>query len=333
MKTLLLAISMTLAALTLTLAPTDVDAKRLGAGKPAGMQRAAPPANAAPHNTPAQNAAPSAAPNTPAAAPAAAVPPKRNWMGPLAGVAAGLGIAALMGHMGLGGALGGAMGSLLTMLLVAGVAFFVIRFVMSRMRGGNANSAGPQLAGAGAPMGGWKPEPAPAPVQMQMPTALPRTAFDAAPAAAAATGFGAAGAAAAAYVPPQTLPGGMAIAEFERLAKLVFIRLQAANDSNNLDDLRKFTTPELFASLRLDLQERGTSAQQTDVVEIHALVVDTAHENNQDIVTVRYHGLIREAANAPAEPFKEVWHLVRPADGSADWAIAGITPEAVNAAA
>ncbi len=329
MKPLLLAISMTLAALTLTLAPTDADAKRLAAGKPAGMQRAAPPANAAPHNTPAQNAAPAAAPNTPAAAPAAAVPPKRNWMGPLAGVAAGLGIAALMSHMGLGGALGGAMGSLLTMLLVAGVAFFVIRFVMSRMRGGNANSAGPQLAGAGAPMGGWQPEPAP----VQMPTALPRTAFDAAPIAAAATGFGAVGGAAAAYVPPQTLPGGMAIAEFERLAKLVFIRLQAANDSNNLDDLRKFTTPELFASLRLDLQERGSSAQQTDVVEIHALVVDTAHENNQDIVTVRYHGLIREATNAPVEPFKELWHLVRPADGSADWAIAGITPEAVTAAA
>ena len=328
MKPLLLAISMTLAALTLTLAPNDADAKRLGAGKPAGMQRAAPPANAAPHNTPAQNAAPAAAPHTPpAAAPVPAVAPKRNWMGPLAGVAAGLGIAALMSHMGMGGALGGAMGSLFTMLLLAGVAFFVIRFVMSRMRGGN--TAGPQFAGAGAPMGNWQPEPAP----VQLPSTLPRTTFDSAPAAAAATGFGAAGAAAAAYVPPQTLPGGMAIAEFERLAKLVFIRLQAANDSSNLDDLRKFTTPELFTSLRLDLQERGSSAQQTDVVEIHALVVDTAHENNQDIVTVRYHGLIREAVNAPAEPFKELWHLVRPTDGSADWAIAGITPEVVTAAA
>ena len=118
----------------------------------------------------------------------------------------------------------------------------------------------------------------------------------------------------------------MATAEFERLAKMVFIRLQAANDSANLDDLRKFTTPELFASLRLDLQDRGSAKQVTDVVQLDAVVVDTVRENQQDIVTVRYQGLIREEANAPAQPFHELWHLVRPADGSADWAIAGITP-------
>jgi len=50
---------------------------------------------------------------------------------------------------------------------------------------------------------------------------------------------------------------------FTRIAKMIFIRLQAANDEANLDDLRKFTTPELFASLRLELQERGNAAQPT----------------------------------------------------------------------
>ena len=97
------------------------------------------------------------------------------------------------------------------------------------------------------------------------------------------------------------LPGGMAAGDFERLAKMVFIRLQAANDAGNLDDLRKFTTPELFASLRLDLQERGAAKQQTDVVQIDAQVVEVAQENGQDIVTVRFHGLVREAADAGAE--------------------------------
>jgi predicted lipid-binding transport protein (Tim44 family) len=114
--------------------------------------------------------------------------------------------------------------------------------------------------------------------------------------------------------------------EFERLAKMVFIRMQAANDAGNVDDLRKFTTPELFASLRLDLQERGNLKQQTDVVQIDAQVVDVAQENGQDIVSVRFHGLVREAADAGAEPFNELWHLVRPATGQGDWAIAGITP-------
>ena len=118
----------------------------------------------------------------------------------------------------------------------------------------------------------------------------------------------------------------MDAADFERLAKMVFIRLQAANDTSNLDDLRKFTTPELFASLRLDLQDRAGAKQQTDVVQIDAKVVECARENGQDIVTVRFTGLIREAAEAGAEPFNELWHLVRAADGHGDWAIAGITP-------
>ena len=312
MKHLLLALSMTVAALALSLAPGGADAKRLAAGKPAGMQRAAP-ANATPQNAPANSATPAAAPTAaPMATPA--TPPKRSWLGPLAGLAAGVGLAALFSHLGMGAG----MGNLVMMLLLAVLAFFAIRFVMSRM-GGNRAGNGPQLAGAsagaGAPSGGgWQPN-APANVPVNAPVVLPRMALDAAPLAAVG----------GATVQP-ALPGGMAAADFERLAKMVFIRLQAANDASNLDDLRKFTTPELFASLRIDLQDRGGAKQQTDVVQIDAQVVDTARENGQDIVTVRFHGLIREAAEAGAEPFNEMWHLVRAADGHGDWAIAGITP-------
>ena len=125
---------------------------------------------------------------------------------------------------------------------------------------------------------------------------------------------------------PPVLPGGMAAADFERLAKMVFVRMQAANDAANLDDLRKFTTPELFASLRTDLLERGNAKQHTDVVQIDAQVIEAVVENGNDIVTVRFYGLIREAVDAGAEHFNEHWHLVRPADGKSEWAIAGITP-------
>jgi len=307
LKHLLLALSMAVAALTLSLAPGDADAKRLGAGKPAGMQRQAPPPSATP-NTPGNAAAPAAAPvNNAAAAGAAATPPKRSWMGPLAGLAAGIGLAALFSHLGMGAGLA----NFVMIALLAVVGFIAVRFLLARFAGGNR--AGPQLAGAGAPAnGGWQPA-------AQQPAPMQRSALDAQPMAAPAAPVATAAA-------PVTLPGGMAAADFERLAKMVFIRMQAANDAGNIDDLRKFTTPELFASLRLDLQERGAAKQQTDVVQIDAQVVETARENGQDIVTVRFHGLIREAAEAGAEPFNELWHLVRPADGQGDWAIAGITP-------
>ena len=120
------------------------------------------------------------------------------------------------------------------------------------------------------------------------------------------------------------LPEGFDAPAFERIAKMIFIRLQAANDSSDLNDLRNFTTPEMFASIRLELQERGASTQQTDVVKIEAEVLDFASESERQVVSVRFHGLIREDKDGVANPFDEVWHMVKPLDGSREWAIAGI---------
>jgi predicted lipid-binding transport protein (Tim44 family) len=124
------------------------------------------------------------------------------------------------------------------------------------------------------------------------------------------------------------VPAGFDKAGFERVAKLIFIRMQAANDAGDLNDLRQFSTPEMFATFRLDLQERGGAAQQTDVVQLEAEVVDVDALPDQQVVSVRFHGLIREAQDSGASRFDEVWHLVRPTDGSREWAIAGIAQNA-----
>ena len=282
----------------------DAEAKRLGGGSTSGLKRQTPPPAApdAPKQTPGQSAA--ATPATGAAAAAAA--PKRSWMGPLAGLAAGLGLAALMSHLGLGAEFG----SILTMLLIALVAVVAIRFLMKRFgRGATAQSPqGMQFAGAGAgfPQGpqarGFGSGSAEPQFTPQQPA---QTAQALQPAAAA-------------------LPPGFDAAGFERIAKMIFIRMQAANDAADLEDLRQFATPEMFAAFRLDLQERGNSKQQTDVVQLDAQVLDVAEEAGRQIVSVRFHGLIREELDAPAAPFDEIWHLVKPTDGSREWAIAGI---------
>ena len=93
-----------------------------------------------------------ATPTTPAAAPTAAAPAgKRSWLGPVAGLAAGLGLAALFSHFGLGEGLA----QVVTLLLLAVVAFVVIRWLMRRLGAGPARSRagadGLQYAGAGAP--------------------------------------------------------------------------------------------------------------------------------------------------------------------------------------
>ena len=100
--------------------------------------------------------------------------------------------------------------------------------------------------------------------------------------------------------------------------------MQAANDSGNLDDLREFTSPEMFAEIKLDIAERKGAPQQTEVVTLNADVLDVAEEPTRYVVSVRFNGEIIEERGAAAAPFDEVWHLSKPRDGSRGWVIAGI---------
>jgi predicted lipid-binding transport protein (Tim44 family) len=301
-------------ALLMGLAAADADAKRLGGGRNSGMNRdmpartapdAAPGKPAAPmqQGTPAQQAAPAAAANPGAAAAAAA--PKRNWMGPLAGLAAGLGLAALMSHLGLGEAFG----SFLLIALLALAAVVVLRMVLGRKQqpAGNSYRAAP---GGGAQVAWPAQNPAPAPLSPVTPAATPLPAEPVA--------------AASAPVAKAFVPAAFDAEAFARTAKMIFIRLQAANDAGDRDDLRAFTTPEMFAELSLDLQERAGAQQHTEVLAIESEVLDVSDEPGRQVVSVRFRGQLREQAGATPVAVDEVWHLVKPADGSRNWAIAGI---------
>lgn len=309
------------AGMTFSLLPLESEAKRLGGARSSGMQRSTAPDKpppAAPAATP-NNPAPAAGATPPVAgAAAAAAAPKRSWMGPIAGLAAGLGIAALFSHLGMGEELA----NFVMLALLVMVAIVVIRMLMRRMGGGAQQ---PPLATAAASAGRASAALPAAPTRfvderpgmqrdalspvigaaLKPPLAVPGVTTDTASAAA-------------------TLPAGFDTEGFERLAKMLFIRMQAANDSADLNDLRNFTTPELFAALRLDLQDRGDATQATDVVKVDAKLIDFAQEDGRQIVSVRFTGLIREEPGAEAAPFDEVWHLVKPVDDSRSWAIAGI---------
>jgi predicted lipid-binding transport protein (Tim44 family) len=111
---------------------------------------------------------------------------------------------------------------------------------------------------------------------------------------------------------------------FLRIAKLNFVRLQAANDAKNLDDIREFVSPEFYAEVKLQMDERGNAPQQTDVVTLNAELLDVTTEANRHVASVHFSGMIRETSGAAAEPFNEVWNLSKPIDDSKGWIIAGI---------
>lgn len=268
----------------------EAEAKRLGGGSSIGMKRQATPAPSAPT----QAAKP--APAAPAAAPAA-TPPKpagmSRFLGPLAGLAAGLGIAALLSHFGLGEG----MANLLLILALVMVAFFVVRWLMSK----RSPQSGMQYAGAGA--GNATPanfNPAPA----QFEAATVGTSATAAPVA-------------------RNIPADFDVDGFLRQAKLNFVRLQAANDRGDMDDIREFTSPEVFAEVKMQYQERGGKGQETDVMQLNAELLEVVTEDSRHIASVHFSGQLREDNGAP-EAFAEVWHLAKPVDGSRGWNVAGI---------
>ena len=268
----------------------DAEAKRLGGGSSIGMKRQATPAPA-----PAMAGKPAAAPA--AAAPAAAAKPAgmSRFLGPLAGLAAGLGIAALLSHFGLGEG----MANMLLILALAGAAFFVVRWLMRK----RSPEAGMQYAGA-AP-GNAAP-----------------TNFNPAPAQFEAAKLGAGGTATTAAA--ANIPADFDVEGFLRQAKLSFVRLQAANDRGDMDDIREFTSPEMFAEIKMQYQERGNKSQETDVMQLNAELLEVVTEDSRHIASVHFSGQLREEANAAPEAFAETWHLVKPTDGSRGWNVAGI---------
>jgi predicted lipid-binding transport protein (Tim44 family) len=299
MKRLLAGMCVAVATLGMGLSSADVEAKRFGGGGSSGMQRSLPARPAQPPHQPPpqQQAAPTQNPG--AAAAAAQTAPRRSWLGPIAGIAAGIGLAALFSHLGLGAGLA----NIVTLLLLVVLGVVVVRWLMRRM----SPQATPRYAPAG-------------------PSFRETPAFGGSGHGAGGASFGGtpAGGTSSGSSQGLQLPADFDHAGFERAAKMMFVRLQAANDSGDLDDIRRFTTPDMFSAAKLELQARGNSRQRTDVVRLDAELLDFTREGGRDVVSVRFHGLMRETPDAPAEAFDEVWHVVRPSDGSRDWAIAGI---------
>lgn len=233
-----------------------------------------------------------AEPPKPAQAPAAAPTPApggNRWLGPLAGLAAGGLLASLfMGH----GFSGINFTDILMILLIGGGIFLVLRMV--------------------------RRPAAPAPQPMQYAGYGEQTIHG-------MTGLGGTVAPPAVEpAKPSTRPDWFQDEPFLRDAKAHFIRLQAAYDAGDLNDIREYTTPEVFAEISLQLQERGGKANKTEVVTLNAEIADVATEGDLVVASVRFSGLLREDS-PQATPFSEVWHIQKnQSQPNASWHIAGI---------
>ena len=187
--------------------------------------------------------------------------------------------------------------ALVAFAIMAVVGFFLRKRAMAR-QGGAAGAGGLMPAGASAGQGG---------------AGMPQQAYKMATPAASGMGGSSSGSLIGADIGGQpaatsAIPADFDRVSFERNAKVNFIRLQAAYDAGNLDDIREFTSPEMFAEIKLDFAERETSAQPGEVVRIDTTVLEVAEEAQRYVVSVKFTGFIRFGAGSDDETFDEIWH-------------------------
>ncbi len=265
---------------------SSAEAKRLGGGGSFG--KSSPSFS---RQAPAQGAGQSASaprPSPPAAAPAS------PWRGILGGALLGLGLGALMSHFGFGGEFASMIGTVLMIGLLAFAAMALFRLLSRKTQGEQARPAfaGP-VEKSGIPEVGSNLGSAPQPVNLQSGTA-------------------------------PTIPADFDTTGFLRHAKTNFLRMQAAWDKADVHDIREFTTPEMFAELKMQLTERGASANHTDVVTLDAELMGIETVGDEYLASVRFSGMVKEDERAPAEAFNEIWVLSKPANGNGGWLLAGI---------
>jgi len=232
-----------------------------------------------------QTSSPQKQAQPPAQAPAPAAPAPSGASRWL-GPLAGLAAGGLLASLFMGEGAGGAFGSMLMILALVAGAFFIFRMLR-------------------------RPQPQP----VQYAGTAEKTMTD----------MPANGGGATLPATRSTRPLWFEDAPFAREAKKHFIRLQDANDRGDLNDIREFVTPEMYAEISLQIQERAGKPNKTEVVTLNADIADVITDGDLVIASVRFTGLIREEANAPAESFSETWHIQKSeSQPNAAWFIAGI---------
>ncbi|MFC4279024.1 Tim44 domain-containing protein [Achromobacter aloeverae] len=308
----------------------DAEAKRVGGGGSVGRQssnvttqRQAVTPPAASSNT--AGATSAAAPAAGAAAGAAAAGARTGasrWLGPIAGIAAGLGIAALLSHLGLSGAFA----EMLSSMLLIGLVVFAVLFIVRRLRGAAPR---PAMQGAygmnrdnGAANGqspAWRDAVLPPKAAEAAPAAQP-SAFQSVPQAVQGNASGAVQG--SGQGSDWFIPGDFDTPRFLQEAKEQFKRIQGIWDSGDTDRLREFLTDDLITELKPQMLERKGEPSKTDVVLLNAELLGIESVSDGHLASVRFSGMLREAPGAEAFRFEEVWNLFKPAQGG--WLLAGI---------
>lgn len=276
-------------AIGITTTAFDAEARKMGGGRSFGKSYKTAPAQPAKQNTANQ-------------AGQSPTPKKSGGMmgGLMGGLLAGGLLAALFGS----GAFDGF--KMMDFLLIAGLAFVAFK-IFSTLRKGKAQTARPAYGG---------------PQQFEAPPAFSPAASSAADSNSVGGGFTPSDV-------PFNLPPGFDMQAFLQGSREHYRTLQESWNTNDLEKIREYVSPELFADLS---QERATLSgdQHTEVMFVDAELVRADHTSYHAQVSLKFSGRYRDSVEAVEQDIQEVWHLERDlTQENAPWLIVGLEDNAV----
>jgi len=307
----------------LALGALDAEAaRRLGGGGSIGRQSS----NVTQKQAPAQQpAAPANATQKQGQPPAAAPAAPSRWGGMLGGLAAGLGLAWLASALGFGPALA----QFMLFALIALVIMVVIGLVMRSRR--NAAAAGGQgyaYQGAGADAAQAPRQYSPDKVgndASARPWERSSMAFEVGKVGQQPTAGGLRIGSALEGSQNWGIPAGFDTEGFITAAKRNFVTLQDAWDRSDINSLRGMMTDEMLVEIKKQLAERDQQpGGRTEVEMLEAQLLGIEDLGTAYMASVEFSGMIREEPSAGSSPFREVWNMTKPKDGSAGWLVAGV---------
>lgn len=244
-------------------------------------------------------------------------------MGLLGGVAAGLGLAWLASSLGLGAAFG----QFLLIALFLLLAFVVLRWLLRPRTATTAprNSyafQGNGGAGVATIPSAYFPENV-----GNDASARPWEQGASTTAAGSAQGV-VIGSALSGKAADWSVPAGFDVESFLKVAKSNFIHLQAAWDKADMVTLRSMMTDEMLTEISAQLAERerlsSGEPNLTEVQMLQAQLLGIEEMGGEYMASVEFSGMVREDRNSGPSPFREVWNMTKPRDGSRGWLVAGV---------
>ena len=122
-----------------------------------------------------------------------------------------------------------------------------------------------------------------------------------------------------------SIPQGFDQEDFMKGAKAVYTRLQNAWDKRDLEDIRYFTSKEVWEEIHRQAQE-DPHPGKTEILRVNARLLEVASSNSHTVASVLFDVMMRESKEEDmANEVREIWHFSKDdKDPKSFWVLEGI---------